>query len=170
MFFGTLAIANDGFSMVFGSPNHWFRWFSMVQDHWSNDGMVSMDRTGLFAILLLLSYVEIQGGGHYLRHNHQDRLYIGDKCYNVFFLCCIICVHNVCSKKCLFQKKERKKRATRNNNNLKTILAVCPFRYCLFKVSRGTSTGGPRGESYKNSGPDIYVLHINVASIIIHQP
>ena len=47
MFFGTLTIANDGFSMVFGSPNHWFQWFSMVKDHWSNDGMVSMDRTGL---------------------------------------------------------------------------------------------------------------------------
>ena len=47
MFFGTLTIANDGFSMVFGLPNHWFQWFSMVKDHWSNDGMVSMDRTGL---------------------------------------------------------------------------------------------------------------------------
>ena len=47
MFFGTLTIANNGFSMVFGSPNYWFQWFSMVMDHWSNDGMVSMDRTGL---------------------------------------------------------------------------------------------------------------------------
>ena len=47
MFFDTLTIANDGFSMVFGSPNHLFQWFSMVKDHWSNDGMVSMDRTGL---------------------------------------------------------------------------------------------------------------------------
>ena len=51
MFFGTLAIANDGFSMVFGSPNHWFQWFLMVKDHWSNDGMVSMDRTGLLQAL-----------------------------------------------------------------------------------------------------------------------
>ena len=49
MFFGTLTIANDGFSMVFGSPNHWFQWFSMVKDHWSNDGMVSMDRPGLYS-------------------------------------------------------------------------------------------------------------------------
>merc|ERR1711989_41232 len=31
--FDTLTIANNG--------------FSMVRDHWSNDGMVSMDRTGL---------------------------------------------------------------------------------------------------------------------------
>ena len=50
MFFGTLTIANNGFSMVFRSPNHWFQWFSMVKDHWSNDGMVSMDRTGLQGI------------------------------------------------------------------------------------------------------------------------
>ena len=56
MFFGTLTIDINGFSMVFGSPNHWFQWFSMVRDHWSNDGMVSMDRSGLiqtiFACLL----------------------------------------------------------------------------------------------------------------------
>ena len=45
--FGTLAIGNDGFSMVLWSPDHWFQWFSMVKDHWSNDGMVLMDRTGL---------------------------------------------------------------------------------------------------------------------------
>ena len=47
MFFGMLTIDNDGFSMVLGLSNHWFQWFSMVKDHWSNDGMVSMDRTGL---------------------------------------------------------------------------------------------------------------------------
>ena len=47
MFFGTLTIANNGFSMVFGSPNYWFQWFSMVKGHWSNDGMVSMDCPGL---------------------------------------------------------------------------------------------------------------------------
>ena len=41
MFFGTLTIAKDGFSMVFGSPNCWFQWFLMVKDHWSNDGMES---------------------------------------------------------------------------------------------------------------------------------
>ena len=39
MFFGSLTIGNNGFSMVLGSPNHW--------DQRSNDGMVSMDRTGL---------------------------------------------------------------------------------------------------------------------------
>ena len=49
MFFGMLTIDNDGFSMVLGLSNHWFQWFSMVKDHWSNDGMVSMDRTGLNA-------------------------------------------------------------------------------------------------------------------------
>ena len=52
MFFGTLAIANDGFSMVFGSPNHWFQWFSMVKYHWSNNRMVSMDWSGLIQISL----------------------------------------------------------------------------------------------------------------------
>ena len=31
-------------SMVFGSFYHWFQWLSMVSDHRSNDGMVSMDR------------------------------------------------------------------------------------------------------------------------------
>ena len=51
MFFGMLTIDNDGFSMVLGLSNHWFQWFSMVKDHWSNDGMVSMDRTGLYCIV-----------------------------------------------------------------------------------------------------------------------
>ena len=54
MFFGMLTIDNDGFSMVLGLSNHWFQWFSMVKDHWSNDGMVSMDRTGL-----LLSFASL---------------------------------------------------------------------------------------------------------------
>ena len=37
----------NGFSMVLGSFNHWFQWFSMVMDHWSNDAMVSMYRSPL---------------------------------------------------------------------------------------------------------------------------
>ena len=44
MFFGTPTIDINGFSMVFGWFHIWFQWFSMVQDHWSNDEMVSMDR------------------------------------------------------------------------------------------------------------------------------
>ena len=58
MFFGTLTIANNGFSMVFGSPNHWFQWFLMVKDHWSNDGMVSMDRTGL--VVAFVRAIDVQ--------------------------------------------------------------------------------------------------------------
>ena len=57
MFFGTLTIAKDGFSMVFGSPNCWFQWFLMVKDHWSNNGMESIDRSGLIVILLFSKYV-----------------------------------------------------------------------------------------------------------------
>ena len=34
-------------SVVFGLFHHWFQWFSMVWDHCSNDGMVSMDRSDL---------------------------------------------------------------------------------------------------------------------------
>ena len=44
---GTLTIDINGFSMVFGSFD---QWFSMVRDYWSNDGMFSMDRSGLFQI------------------------------------------------------------------------------------------------------------------------
>ena len=65
MFFGMLTIDNDGFSMVLGLSNHWFQWFSMVKDHWSNDGMVSMDRTGLLLILLFLHFLFI------LRNNQK---------------------------------------------------------------------------------------------------
>ena len=53
------------FSMVFGQKNHWyqwffngfvvrqpldtmvFQWFSMVANHWSDDGMVTIHRSGL---------------------------------------------------------------------------------------------------------------------------
>ena len=44
--FGT-TIGFNGFSMVFESANHWFRWFSMVVHHWSNDGMVTYHRWSL---------------------------------------------------------------------------------------------------------------------------
>ena len=39
--------AFNGFSMVLGSFNHWFQWFSMVMDHWSNNAMVLMDHSPL---------------------------------------------------------------------------------------------------------------------------
>ena len=40
-------IGFNGFSMVLGSGNHWFRWFSMVVHHWSADGMVTYHRWSL---------------------------------------------------------------------------------------------------------------------------
>ena len=72
MFFGTLTIDINGFSMVFGSPNHWFQWFSMVRDHWSNDGMVSMDRSGLVCLFVCCLCFEVDAAqpsrpiGHFL--------------------------------------------------------------------------------------------------------
>ena len=47
MFFSPLTIAFIGFSMVLGPFNHWFQWYSMVVDHWSNDVMVSSERSSL---------------------------------------------------------------------------------------------------------------------------
>ena len=49
MFFGALTIGINGFSMVFGSCYHRVQWFSMVRDHWSKDGMVSMDCNALIS-------------------------------------------------------------------------------------------------------------------------
>jgi len=43
----------NGFSMVLGSFNHWFQWFSRVMDHLSNDTMVSMYHSPLSEILTL---------------------------------------------------------------------------------------------------------------------
>ena len=43
LIFSPQTIAFDGFPMVLGSFNHWFQWFSMVMDHWSNNAMVLMD-------------------------------------------------------------------------------------------------------------------------------
>ena len=47
MFFSPLTIAFIGFSVVLGSFNHWFQLYSMVADHWSNDVMVSRERSSL---------------------------------------------------------------------------------------------------------------------------
>ena len=40
-------IGFNGFSMVLGSGNHWFRWFSMVLHHRFADGMVTYHRWSL---------------------------------------------------------------------------------------------------------------------------
>ena len=68
MDFGPKTIASNGFSMVFGHQNHWlqwfsngfivrrpldtmvFQWFPMVANHRSNDGMVTIHRSGLVEI------------------------------------------------------------------------------------------------------------------------
>ena len=71
MFFGMLTIDNDGFSMVLGLSNHWFQWFSMVKDHWSNDGMVSMDRTGLNWTMCELSCAH---NNDFLREDQLDNV------------------------------------------------------------------------------------------------
>ena len=47
LIFSPQTITFNDFSMVLGSFNHWFQWFSMVMDHWSNNAMVSMDRSPL---------------------------------------------------------------------------------------------------------------------------
>ena len=77
-------IGTNGFSMVFGSINHWPRWFfslttigldgfamvfglatiglngfSMVANHWSNDGMVTIHRSGLAPTQWMLILVMI---------------------------------------------------------------------------------------------------------------
>ena len=49
--FSPMTIPYNGFSMVLGSFNHWFQWFSMVMDHWTNDEMVIIDRSPLPQIL-----------------------------------------------------------------------------------------------------------------------
>ena len=40
-------------SMVLGSFKHWFQWFSMIMDQWSNDLMVVMDRSPLYWVFWL---------------------------------------------------------------------------------------------------------------------
>ena len=51
-------IGTNGFSMVFWSVNHWWRWFSMVANHWSNDAMVTIHRSSLSYIYLGHHHVE----------------------------------------------------------------------------------------------------------------
>ena len=76
MFFGMLTIDNDGFSMVLGLSNHWFQWFSMVKDHWSNDGMVSMDRTGLVGGATPLSVMVLFHAYFAIQNANQSQLQI----------------------------------------------------------------------------------------------
>ena len=40
-------IGTNGFSMVFSLETMVFQWFPMVANHWSNDGMVTIHRSGL---------------------------------------------------------------------------------------------------------------------------
>ena len=44
-------IGTDGFSMVFSLETMVFQWFPMVANHWSNDGMVTIHRSGLVDFL-----------------------------------------------------------------------------------------------------------------------
>ena len=53
-------IGNNGFPMVFGSCNHWQRWFSMAVHHWSDDGMVKYHRTGLSRSLTAVAYSNVK--------------------------------------------------------------------------------------------------------------
>ena len=46
-------IGTNGFSMVFSLETMVFQWFPMVANHWSNDGMVTIHRCGLYQMLLL---------------------------------------------------------------------------------------------------------------------
>jgi len=40
-------IGTNGFSLVFPIETMVFQWFPMVDNHWSNDGMVTIHRRGL---------------------------------------------------------------------------------------------------------------------------
>ena len=46
-FFSLATIGLDGFAMVFGLATIGLDGFSMVANHWSNDGMVTIHRSGL---------------------------------------------------------------------------------------------------------------------------
>ena len=46
-FFSLATIGLDGFAMVFGLATIGLNGFSMVANHWSNDGMVTIHRSGL---------------------------------------------------------------------------------------------------------------------------
>ena len=64
----------DGFLFSY----HRFQWFSMVPDHWSNDAMVSMDRSDLvvkkgeqytnfspFFLMCCSGWIKLVGGDHH---------------------------------------------------------------------------------------------------------
>ena len=57
MFFSPQTIGFNGFSMVLGSFNHWFQWFSMVMDHWFDYEMVSMNRSPLVVVVVVVVVV-----------------------------------------------------------------------------------------------------------------
>ena len=70
MVFGPKTIGTNGFFNGFWSKNHWyqwffngfvvrqpldtmvFQWFPMVANHWSDDGMVTIHRSGLVGTLV----------------------------------------------------------------------------------------------------------------------
>ena len=49
-FFSLATIGLDGFAMVFGLATIGLDGFSMVANHWSNDGMVTIHRSGLYLV------------------------------------------------------------------------------------------------------------------------
>ena len=51
-FFSLATIGLDGFAMVFGLATIGLDGFSMVANHWSNDGMVTIHRSGLCETLI----------------------------------------------------------------------------------------------------------------------
>ena len=51
-FFSLATIGLNGFAMVFVSATIGLDGFSMVANHWSNDGMVTIHRYGLFSLQL----------------------------------------------------------------------------------------------------------------------
>ena len=57
-FFSLATIGLDGFAMVFGLATIGLDGFSMVANHWSNDGMVTIHRSGLHTVnKVQVSYV-----------------------------------------------------------------------------------------------------------------
>ena len=47
MVFGLKTIGTNDFSMVFPLERMVFQWFPMVANHWSDNGMVTIHRSGL---------------------------------------------------------------------------------------------------------------------------
>jgi hypothetical protein len=65
-FFSLATIGLDGFAMVFGLATIGLDGFSMVANHWSNDGMVTIHRSGLDPRLhegdISLKYKDVTSG------------------------------------------------------------------------------------------------------------